>query len=598
MGRGRQTGLKRRRLRSPAQRARARQLAALRQWLRQRGSVVAAVLVLLAPFVIMGLVGGIRTALGAPPTSSQSRTTFSYTENDVVIVDSGITVTDDPPSPENRQITAFFTSVGPINNPTSARMYVLSGTGPITVAGSGTLNIFHGSDQIATVPGSGLGSGFNAGPLIITLGGVVTITDSMVADLMRAIAYEDTSNDPISPTGPGFRTIELQIVDSVEGNGPAMQYTINSVTQVNDAPTITAPPETLNVDDDTDLAITTPTASTPIIISDLDSGGNSIQTTLSVPPGQGTLTMTGSGCSISGSGTNAITLGATEAAADPCLSTLVYRSPPNFSGVVTLSISVNDNGFSVAGAQNPGQAQSDSDSITINVTSVNAPPELTVPGGQTVLQYQPLAIPAIGLADADALSADMQVSLSVTKGVLTIGSQAGLTSVTGDGTASVVLVGPRAALDNSLDSITYTSTASSGNLNDVLTIVANDLGNTGAGGPQSDTETVAITVNELNDPPVITAPASATVTEDVAGDIDGISISDPDANPATDPVRMTLSVSQGTLTLGNTTGLTFTIGDGTADGTMQFDGTINDINARLDTLTYLTALHATTSATL
>ena len=132
----------------------------------------------------------------------------------------------------------------------------------------------------------------------------------------------------------------------------------------------------------------------------------------------------------------------------------------------------------------------------------------------------------------------------------------------------------------------------------MLTVVADDQGNTGSGGPQTDTETIAITVNEFNDPPTITAPASAGVTEDVSTAVNGISISDPDANPATDSVLMNMSVNQGTMTLGNTSGLSFNIGDGTADGTMQFTGTINNINTALGTLTYLTASNATTNATL
>ena len=167
----------------------------------------------------------------------------------------------------------------------------------------------------------------------------------------------------------------------------------------------------------------------------------------------------GGGCSIGGSGTNSITLGATESAADPCLANLIYRSPPAFSGTVTLTIDAADNGFSVAGIQNPGQALTAQSTVTINVTSVNAGPVLTVPGGQSVLQYQPFVIPAIGYADPDALAANVKATLTVTKGILSIGNQVGLTSITGNGTTTVEMVGPRSAVDNSLDSITYTSTA-------------------------------------------------------------------------------------------------------------------------------------------
>ncbi|MCC7372437.1 MAG: hypothetical protein IT306_28750 [Chloroflexi bacterium] len=596
IGRPKQTGLKRRRLRSPGARARARQWAAFRAWCRQRGSTIAVVLLLLAPFGLMGAITGIRVAFGASPVSAQGRTTFGYAENALEIIDPGLTVTDDPPATEQRKVTGFFTSTGPINNPTSARMFVQSGVGPITVVGT---QVFHGSDQIATVPTSGLGSGNNAGPLIVTLGASITITDTMIQDLMRAITYEDTSEDPITPTGPGFRTIELQIIDPVDGDGPPMTYTINSVTQVNDPPILTAPPETLAVNDDTDLSINTPTASAPVTVSDLDSGSTAITIVTSVPGGQGALTMSNAGsCSIAGSGTNSITLSAPQAAASPCLATLVYRSPPAFSGAVTLTVNVNDNGALVGGTTNVVNSLTDAETITINVTSVNDPPVLTVPVSASVIQYQTVAIGAIGLADSDADAAIMQVNLSVTKGTLSVGSQIGLTTITGDGTNSVVMTGTRVVLDASLDSITYTATATSGNLNDVLTVVANDLGNTGAGGPQTDTETVALTVSEFNDLPVITSPASVGVTEDVASPVAGISLADPDANPASDAVQMSLSVNQGTLTLGTTTGLTFGIGDGLSDGTMQFTGTQNDINAALLTLTYLTAPNANTNATL
>jgi hypothetical protein len=49
---------------------------------------------------------------------------------------------------------------------------------------------------------------------------------------------------------------------------------------------------------------------------------------------------------------------------------------------------------------------------------------------------------------------------------------------------------------------------------------------------------------------------------------------------------MSLSVLHGKLTLAGTAGLTFLVGDGKADGTMTFRGTIAAINAALNGLTY------------
>ena len=94
-----------------------------------------------------------------------------------------------------------------------------------------------------------------------------------------------------------------------------------------------------------------------------------------------------------------------------------------------------------------------------------------------------------------------------------------------------------------------------------LTIVTNDLGNTGAGGPLTDTDTVNITVNAVNDAPVNTVPAAQTTNEDTrwssrAGNGNLISISDVDAGAAT--VQVQLTVTNGTLSLSGAAGLTFT----------------------------------------
>ena len=61
-----------------------------------------------------------------------------------------------------------------------------------------------------------------------------------------------------------------------------------------------------------------------------------------------------------------------------------------------------------------------------------------------------------------------------------------------------------------------------------------------------------------------------------------ISVADPDdAN-----VEVTLTATNGTLTLGGTTGLAFSTGDGSADASMTFSGTLADINAALDGLQF------------
>ena len=76
-----------------------------------------------------------------------------------------------------------------------------------------------------------------------------------------------------------------------------------------------------------------------------------------------------------------------------------------------------------------------------------------------------------------------------------------------------------------------------------------------------------------------------SVNEDTLLSITGISVADVDA--ATGAVKITMSVAQGRLTLAQTTGLTFTVGDGTSDAAMTFTGTVANVNAALARVDYL-----------
>jgi hypothetical protein len=96
-----------------------------------------------------------------------------------------------------------------------------------------------------------------------------------------------------------------------------------------------------------------------------------------------------------------------------------------------------------------------------------------------------------------------------------------------------------------------------------------------------------VTVVNVNDTPVVTVPSAQTVNEDVNLSIVGISIADEDAKDSnTSEVTISTAEADAILTLAQTTGLTFTVGDGTQDQTMTFTGTLADINSSLATLTY------------
>lgn len=91
----------------------------------------------------------------------------------------------------------------------------------------------------------------------------------------------------------------------------------------------------------------------------------------------------------------------------------------------------------------------------------------------------------------------------------------------------------------------------------------------------------------LNDPPVNNLPPDPVVNEDEVLTLSGagaISVSDPDAGP--DDVKVTLTSTNGLMSLSGTAGLAFTTGDGSADATMTFTGTIAAINTALNGMTF------------
>ncbi len=64
-------------------------------------------------------------------------------------------------------------------------------------------------------------------------------------------------------------------------------------------------------------------------------------------------------------------------------------------------------------------------------------------------------------------------------------------------------------------------------------------------------------------------------------------ISVADANAGSNPLKITLEASHGRLTLATTSGLVFSIGDGIADAVLEFQGSLSNINAALDGLTFV-----------
>ena len=119
------------------------------------------------------------------------------------------------------------------------------------------------------------------------------------------------------------------------------------------------------------------------------------------------------------------------------------------------------------------------------------------------------------------------------------------------------------------------------------TAVATLVGATGTTGI-ADLGSSAVNVN---DAPINSVPTTQTTNEDTprvfsVGNGNLISITDVDAGTAA--LQVTLTGTNGAISLSGTSGLTFTVGDGTTDSTMTFTGTLANINTALAGLSFLT----------
>ena len=144
------------------------------------------------------------------------------------------------------------------------------------------------------------------------------------------------------------------------------------------------------------------------------------------------------------------------------------------------------------------------DTFAVTVAPTNDAPVNSVPGSQSAgvtgdLVFSAANGNAISIADVDAGSEDLEVSLSVTHGTLTLAQTAGL-AFTGpaDGTSDMTMTftGAPSDVNAALNGLTYS--AEDGYFgSDTLTLVTDDGGNSGSGGAKTDTDTVAISTGSV-----------------------------------------------------------------------------------------------------
>ena len=107
-----------------------------------------------------------------------------------------------------------------------------------------------------------------------------------------------------------------------------------------------------------------------------------------------------------------------------------------------------------------------------------------------------VALHGISVSDADAGAAQIKVTLAVGHGTLRV-AESGLDGTSTNNASSIDLFGSQAAIDAALaGGVTYTPDANYSGT-DALTVTADDQGNTGTGGAQTASQTVAIDVTPV-----------------------------------------------------------------------------------------------------
>jgi hypothetical protein len=387
--------------------------------------------------------------------------------------------------------------------------------------------------------------------------------------------------------GPGFADLDgdgdpdaivgiLQGALAFENEGPRSETILVNVTAQNDPPANSVPAATQTIDEGGALLFSTAEGNR-INVSDLDAGSGELSVTLAIADGILTLGDT-SGLSAFTQGTNDIQLTGTIAALNAALDGLIYTPPVDANGNRTLTVTTNDNGNS------GGPAEEDVDTVAIAITAINDEPA-GANADRTIFEDATYTFAAVDFgftdpADSHGL-ASVLITTTVTTGLLQWDSDANPSTapvIVGDGDEI-----PVADIDAGRLAYTPLLNQSGDNYASFTFQVRDDGGTPGVDLDQSP-NSFTFNVTAVNDPPVNTTAPFFPSEDAIAIPVTGYSISDADADPATDIFTVTLTVAHGVLNLA-TTGIAGGVGAGQVGGngtaSITVNATLNAINATL-----------------
>jgi len=219
------------------------------------------------------------------------------------------------------------------------------------------------------------------------------------------------------------------------------------------------------------------------------------------------------------------------------LSNVYYYPEPDWSGVENLTVVVEDNGYCCDLVPQVGHL-----TVPLYVVPVNDGPEVAIPGpaSRTIVEDGNLTF-SCQVADKDAGSGNLEVTVTVDRGTLSVPKLAtapGVTLLSGaaSGATSAVLTGSQAALNVALMDMLFfptPNTASSvvGNAN--VACVVSDLGN----GP------LVVGLPEL---PSMTFPNSPALTASAALSVHILGLNDPPLISISTPGGVNMTIDEDT----------------------------------------------------
>nr|WP_324259645.1 putative Ig domain-containing protein [Cellvibrio fontiphilus] len=323
-----------------------------------------------------------------------------------------------------------------------------------------------------------------------------------------------------------------------------------------------------------------------IQVADADAFPNDIEVTLTAGQGSFSLAQTTGLTFISGDGSSDfhMVFRGSVSEVNAALATITYTPVTNYTGGDTFSITTKDLGL--------GGGLQDTDNISITINNVNDAPTVSITETNYAVDEQALLnLHATGIvvndSDGDTLSVTISAPLLYSEITAVVGTT-GVIISSGNGSNSLVLTGTSTQLNNlfsgnSGGTLTYRANSDTPAASETLTISASD-------GSLSANDTATINITAVNDAPVNTVPGVQVVNEDsslVFSVANGNQIQIADVDAAAGSLEVILTITNGTLSLAQTTGLTFNTGDGTNDTTLVFSGSIANINAALATITYI-----------